>query len=281
MLNLNAREDEAEGIRSMGGQQGTIGTRTILTLALVMTAPRALAQAPISIEQLLVKPSRWQIAASLDYRTASQNAWQQSRQVQWSTLLRYGLSPRLEVNARYSRAEFLERLGWDKRYSRAERASAGLNWLVKAESALPAVLLELRADLAVRDMAGQRRLPGGQLTLTTYKSIDPVVVSLSASVSHERDYHWGQEYVDPGSAWRLEPTVNFALNPQVTLLGGLSVSRRHAARISGEAVETVDERVGVLLGLGYAVTQRHTLFVNADLSNQSGAGANLQWFYQF
>jgi hypothetical protein len=153
--------------------------------------------------------------------------------------------------------------------------------LLKPETRFPALLLELRADLAGSGAGSRAGVAGGQLTLTAYKSLDPVVLSLSASAMQRRGYRRDGLRIDPGSAWRVDPVVNFAVNPQITLLGGFSVSRRHATRVDGQWVNDGSDRIALLTGIGYALSRRHTVFVNAEMTGQGSSGASLQWFYQF
>jgi hypothetical protein len=108
-----------------------------------------------------------------------------------------------------------------------------------------------------------------------------VVLSLSASAILQRGYRRGDDRIDPGPAWRVDPMVNFAVNPQVTLLGGLSLSRRYATGVNGQPLNDGRERVALLTGVGYALSRRHTVFVNAEISSHASSGASLQWFYQF
>jgi hypothetical protein len=241
----------------------------------------ASAQTPINIEQLIAKPARWQLGTSVDYRTTNPGDRHSTRSSAAGVRLRYGLSPRFEINAGLSRTGTLHRRGGDRQRASADSLSLGVNGLLTPETRFPAVLFELRANLESAGAGGRSGLAGGQVTLTAYKSLDPVVLSLSASAMLQRGYRLDGLRIDPGSAWRVDPTVNFAVNPQITLLGGLSLARRHATRLDGQPVADGSDRVALLAGIGYALSRRHTLFVNAEISAQASSGASLQWFYQF
>ncbi len=240
-----------------------------------------LAQSPINIEQLLTKPAVWQISSSLDYRSTSPASVQRGRQLSGATGLRYGLTPRLEVNARVS--------GWQQRQSRGElqweqqgrSVSIGGNWLLKRESFLPAILLEARGEVVSRGRRGQRSFPGARLGVTIYKSSDPVVLSLRASMDVQRTYRFEDLTIQPGAAWSLEPGVNFAVNANVTLFGSAFFDRRNASFQDGIRLNNAQERIGLRGGLALAVAGRHSLFVSGDLASDQQGGMSLQWFYKF
>jgi hypothetical protein len=239
------------------------------------------AQSPISIEQLLVKPSTWQIATSFDYAIATGEPFVSERQSGWSTGVRYGFSQRWEFNARFQTATLSQHV-FDERFQQQTRSvSAGVNYLLKPEARGPALLLEARADLAADALGKRRSFPGGQLTLTTYKSIDPVVLSLTGSLQARRRYRSEAGEIQGALAWRLEPLVNFAVNPQVTLFGGASFARREALRVNGQTRGIAQQRIAMRAGIAYAAHRHHSIFFSGDVSSDAQLALNIQWFYEF
>jgi hypothetical protein len=257
-------------------------TRPLIGTAALLLSSGTRAQLPLNIEQLLVEPARWQLTTAVDVFTASMPGSVQRRVTGWRSGLRYGIAPGIEVNASWQLAETRLRLPVATVQTDNQRLAAGVNWLVKPETTTPALLLELRGELARRDSGKRRALSAGQVMLTAYQSIDPVVLSLTVLWDHRRSYRRGDEHVDPGSGWRIEPAVNFAVNPRVTLLGGLSVSHSAAARINRRKAGPAAEQVALRTGVGFALNQESRVFLSGDFAPSADAsGVTLQWFYDF
>ncbi|WP_439107498.1 hypothetical protein [Congregibacter sp.] len=244
-------------------------------------SPNVVAQSPITIEQLLAKPSTWQISTSLAYRARSMSAVQQERQSGGSLGLRYGLTPRVELNARVQEWQSSLELGAMELRQHSRSFSVGGNWLVKPESSLPAVLIEARGELYRDGSDGRHSAPGGLLALTSYKSIDPLVLSLATAVTLQRDYRIGGAVVSPGVTWRIEPGVNFAVNSSVTLFGSVALERSNASYVDDSLLAASQERIGLRGGIALALAQQHSLFISGDLASDRSGGMSLQWFYEF
>lgn len=257
-----------------------IGMFLLVALSLHVSL-QASAQSPITIEQLLAKSSSWQINSSFDYRSAMSGLSLLERQSSWLMGIRYGLSERLELNARLQTQQFSQSSADQQIREQSHRLSVGSNWLINRESTLPALLLEARAVLASSGSSGRRTFPGGQVALTTYKSIDPLVLSLSASLSFQRDYRIDEWEVNPGSSWRIEPGVNFAVNPRVTLFGGAAFERRNATGLGSDLVVGPNERLGIHGGMALSLAREHSMFVSVDLGTDRSGGMTVQWFYEF
>lgn len=248
-------------------------------LALGQLPATATAQQPLSIEQLLVAERRWQLATAIDHRSAQPAPGIEERRQRLSTALRVGLHPRLELNARLSRDRGrLRRPGGTRRSG--ERALAlGANWLLRREGAMPALLLEARARWR-RDDAGEAPgRPGAQLIATAYRSFDPLVLSLTASADWPAGYRRGGRRHRPGAAWSVSPQVNFAVNHRVTLIGGLSLSRRQAPRVDGAALGRGTERLALRAGVGLTLGAGQTLFLTGEYSTAGAGGLSLQWLH--
>lgn len=248
---------------------------------LAIAARGASAQAPLSIEQLLAPSARWQLVTSIDHASTGATPFEERRSTRGSMLLRYGLSARLEVSGRLTRHLDEQRSPRGRTTRRGRAASIGLAWLVRPEDRWPALLVEARADVQSR-VAGSKGGAGEALAFTTYRSVDPVVLSLSATWAQQRPFRQDGVAVDPGERWRIEPLVSFAVNSRVTLLGGASMTRRTDSRIDGRMVFGPRSTVRYRSGLGYAPDSHNTLFLTADMGGgDAGARIALQWFYEF
>ena len=240
------------------------------------------AQSPLTIEQLLVEASRLQLTANFSHRTARPGPWVAAEDTLSNLGVRYGLSADLEVNAGLQHSAAAQRIGASRQLDRFRAVNGGVNWRIKRETRTPALLLELRGTLRAWSDGGAYSFPRAELLLTGYKSVDPVVLSLTLAVEKSRSRREAGHDEDPGSGWRIEPMINFAVNPSVTLLGGFSHLRRTTTRRDGAPVALPLARTALRVGAGYAASENSTLFLTGDLASDSaGSALGLQWLYQF
>lgn len=278
------------------------GVCRLLLLTLFCPAS-VLAQLPLSIDALLMPPSTFTLS--------TQTHWQQHREPVLASLadssggallsvghrqveqaltsvgMRYGFAPRLEVNARLSHGNTQWRGpgGWVEK-AQGYGVDLGLSWLVRPESTAPALLLDARADLVSRVAvpgSSQQWLDSIELGVTGYRSLDPVVVSLSARYRGQANAGTMSGNPSATHSLLLAPQVNFAVNAEVTLVGGLSLQYREE---DGDRVGDAPSRVATALrlGLGYAPSRRSTIFFNTRVATSGasrGAGFDLEWLYRF
>jgi len=76
----------------------------------------------------------------------------------------------------------------------------------------------------------------GQIGFTTYRSIDPVVLSLTAGYRYAGNRNVGGQQVDPGDLVFINPSLDFAVNDKVTVSGGPSFWFRGQDKIAGDNV---------------------------------------------
>ncbi len=238
----------------------------------------ARAQAPLSIEQLIVDASRWQFTAGFDEQSAHQPVGE-VRDLGLRASLRYGITPRLEVNASFSHRGLVRRLPGDYGEDRTNVLSIGSNWLVHPEDRWPALLIELRWDEYLPSGSDTERSRGGALAATVYRSIDPVVLSLRATLNHRSAFAADEREIDPGTSWRIEPLVNFAVNPRVTLVTGLTFVRDAATRVDGTRILAPRHDLGLRLGLGFAPRPGSNVVLSGDMSSTT-VGVALEWFIE-
>ncbi|MFN2289353.1 MAG: hypothetical protein ABR578_13565 [Chromatocurvus sp.] len=276
------------------------GACALLPLAMLQ-APITDAQLPLSIETLLMPPSTFTLS--------TQTHWQESREPVLSRRItpsggallsigqrrveqtvnavaaRYGFAPRWEVNGRLSHRQ----ARWNDPGRRAGRArgfsaDVGLSWLVRPEQAAPAILVDARLNLvskaAVPD-AEQQSLQGVEFGVTGYRSLDPVVLSVSARYRRQNSNRAASGGASEAHSLLLAPQVNFAVNAHVTLIGGLSLQYQdpplNTDTAGGARVDTA-----LRLGLGYAASRHSTIFFNTNIATAGrGSGFDLEWLYRF
>ncbi len=262
----------------MGGLKHSLSVSALS----VLTQTQVQAQAPLSIEQLIVDDSRLQLSAGLLLRDRTPTTGVEDRDSLWSTTLRYGLSPRLEVNANLDWNQGELRQPGRTQHRQGHSYGLGGVWQARREDSWPAIVIEARGDSVAGLADNDERVFQGQLAATLYRSIDPVVLSLRVSYLRQESYHLNGGRFRPGDQWRAEPMVNFAVNPQVTLLGGMALSIAEASSVDGEPVFNDRDAISLRAGLGYAPNRNNTLFLLGELSGEGGGSQfSLQYQYQF
>jgi hypothetical protein len=271
---------------------------TALSAATALSAGPVAAALPLNIEELLVAESvlKLSTASRLSHYREPLLApgpsgvpalgWRDVELLDLSTGLRYGVTPRLEVNLRYALRRQQWRAAGAAVASDGDALQFGVNWLALPGGAAPALLVDASAELAARapgQQGGRSWLGGGSLALTAYHAIDPVVLSAALRYEHGRPRRFGTAVVAPGDRLRLTPQINFAVNGRVTLIGGFELALLQPDRIDGRSVGSRRTGTGVQLGLGYALGSASTVFVQTEFATggAAGAGASIEWLYEF
>lgn len=277
--------------------------RLFSLLSALLPAARAVAQLPLNIEELLVEESVLKLETGTafrhgeDYvpavgsgRGALAQPWPVKRELEvmeLSSSLRYGAGRAVEVNA----TALASRLRWRQAGAsvgdeRRQSLDVGVNWLALAENTTPALLLQLGGRLLDRSsMPGVDSRTGGawRIAATAYRSLDPVVLSLALGCEWRRSREVDGERLDPGDIAWLAPQLNFAVNPQVTLIAGTGLYVTGGDRLSGHRLSRSSSLSNLRLGLGLAPSPRSTVFFEADFAASGARYARfaLDWVYRF
>ena len=267
-------------------------------LVLLCLSLPARGQLPLSIEALLVSDQR----LSATFRVGRDShrepqllagpggvalGWRELTLDHSSAGLRYGLSPRLELNTRYERSE----LQWDlagaaSGDNRSERLVLGANWLAWRGGA-GSLLLEAQLDALARPLGGTdgwQAVSAGSLGATWYRPLDPVVLSVAGRYRYERVRSTALGDLRPAPTATLDASVSFALNRQVTLLGGLALVHRGDDRLGARGSATADLRASLAAGIAYAPLPSTTAFLRARVpvgASDGDGGLTAELLYEF
>lgn len=206
--------------------------------------------------------------------------------------LRRGVTERLELSARAAIAgaearvvSFGDEIERDGSLAFNEIA-VGASWQFAEDDATPALIGF--ADLALAEAvdpegdeyAHARTL---NLGLTSYRVIDPVVLTLTGGYRLAAERTVDGVDVDPGDVLYLNPGVAFAANDRVTLTAGVNLRRLLADEVDGREIGASRTRAEMEFGLGYGVSDRLTLraAARADVVGSDGFTAVLSVSRQF
>lgn len=122
----------------------------------------------------------------------------------------------------------------------------------------------------------------GQIGFTTYRSIDPVVLSLTTGYRYAADRDVNNQKINPGDLLFINPNLGFAINNEVTVTGGVQFKFRDRDKVDGSGVGIRTSQTDLELGLGYAASENLTLYfdIRADISGDSGSQAGFNLLYK-
>jgi len=118
---------------------------------------------------------------------------------------------------------------------------------------------------------------------TTYRTTDPLVLSLTAGYRYSAERKLDKVDIDPGDLIFINPNIAFAVNHEVTLTSGLQWRWQQLDRVDNQdqGIRITQTKVG--FGLGYAWSKHLTLLANsrADVTGDSGVEIGVTFLYKF
>ena len=206
---------------------------------------------------------------------------------QWVSALRYGASSDLELRSTIRQRESRTRSPYQPASTRRSTALAmGGSWQVSRDQRTPALLLSIDVDIAARSPLQDSEVGYGKairFNALSYRSLDPVVLSVQVGMEYFSSWRRDKIEFQPGNSVSAKTQVSFAVNPEVTLIGGLGVQLSEPSKVSGNEVYESATRISLTMAAGVALSRRSSLFLGADVaaSGPSAASINLEWLYQF
>jgi len=279
------------------------------------------ADLPLTIEDLITQQNRYRVDFSMAYANSDRQRVSSRYQIfeagngQFIQLpvsvgdnrrnadilamtfgFRYGLTTDTELLARVNGV--IETTRYDNKETNGVETSAsdssqqlkdlilGVNHRISDDTKTPALLAFLELGLAENTAIDDSDFVYGknlQLGLTTYRAIDPLVLSLTAGYRYTDERDVKADVVDPGDFFYVNPSIAFAVNSEVTLTTGLQLSWRGNDNVNDVEAGIDTSKTKLELGLGYGWSKRLTLNLNsrADISGNSGSEVNLTASYKF
>ena len=203
--------------------------------------------------------------------------------------LRYGLTAKAEIYGRASYLHNSSRSSSDlsattsSSDSRFADAWAGVNYQFKKDDDTPAVLGFAEVALREKHRKSSASFKSWMLGATTYKAIDPVVLSLTAGYRFNLARKDGELDYKPGNSLFINPSVAFAVNDRITLTTGVQWLNRQADRLDGIAQGFRRTSTDLQLGMGYGIAKGSTLNLTfkSNISGRDGADLRLSWQRSF
>lgn len=116
-----------------------------------------------------------------------------------------------------------------------------------------------------------------QFGLTSYRSIDPVVLSLTGGTRIAASRKSRNSRINPGDLLFIHPGVSFAVNNEVTLTGGARFKFRSKDKVEGRPSSPRTSQTDLEFGLAFSSTDATTLNFRmiADATSDNGVQASL------
>jgi len=146
----------------------------------------------------------------------------------------------------------------------------------------------LRGSLVFAETAFYEKLSKSQssfksamLGFTTYKAIDPAVLSLTAAYQLSQNRKDGDINYKPGNFILINPSAAFAINDRITLTTGAQWINRSADRSDGQDLGMRKTSTDLILGVGYGISKGNILnfTIQQNMSGRNGAGLRFSWLY--
>lgn len=202
--------------------------------------------------------------------------------------LRYGLTAKAEIYARASALTSSQRSSGvsgtsSEHDGRFADAWAGMNVQFKKDDATPALLGFAELAVAEKHRHDTAGFKSAMFGATTYRAIDPIVLSATLGYRLNRTRDDGGRDYRPGNLLLINPSVGFAVNDRVTLTTGLQWTRRQADKLDGVAQGIDRTATDLVLGAGYGIDRGNTLNASfkANASGSDGAELRVNWLYTF
>lgn len=197
--------------------------------------------------------------------------------------LRYGVSDKLEVGIkgngiyRNARHQSREELSSTSDTYLNDISISSQYQLTKNHAKLPDMLAF--GELSVYDNTqGLKRKSAGSALVgfTTYAINDPIVLSLTGTYQHQtgRKTDTGDR-IDLGNVATLNGSVGFAVNPDITLTGGVGVRHKWADKGEFGKLENHSTQTTLNLGLAYALSARSNLTANVRMLISGDGGSTM------
>lgn len=281
-------------------------------LLLAAAAPLyALADLPLNIEDILTDKGKLKLEASASYinsessrselgapvyiqtgeasfipvPTELQENSQNSDMLVGTLGLRYGLTGNTEI---YTNASWLwreersfdaENAQTDKNRSRhISDASIGISHTFLKDDKNPALVGFAEAAVYEKTRGKASSDKSWLVGATTYKAIDPVVLSLTAAyrINAGKTLSDGQKY-KAGNYWLLNPNISFAANDRISLTGGIQWLGRQPDRLNGAKESARNTSTYAHFGAGYGFSKATSFNASArfNISGQSSSELKL------
>ncbi|EOF9781136.1 meta-pathway of phenol degradation family protein [Neisseria gonorrhoeae] len=262
---------------------------------------------PLNIEDIMTDKGKWKLETSLTYLNSenSRSALAAPVYIQTGATsfipipteiqengsntdmlagtlgLRYGLTGNTDIYGSGSYLWHEERKldgNGKTRNKRMSDISAGISHTFLKDGKNPALIAFLESTVYEKSRNKASSGKSWLIGATTYKAIDPIVLSLTAAyrINGSKTLSDDVKY-KAGNYWMLNPNISFAANDRISLTGGIQWLGKQPDRIDGKKESARNTSTYAHFGAGFGFTKTAALNASArfNVSGQSSSELKL------
>ncbi|RNK09583.1 meta-pathway of phenol degradation family protein [Neisseria meningitidis] len=261
------------------------------------------ADLPLTIEDIMTDKGKWKLETSLTYLNSENSRAELATPVYIQTGatsfipipteiqengsntdmlagtlgLRYGLTGNTDIYGSGSYLWHEERKldgNGKTRNKRMSDISAGISHTFLKDDKNPALIGFLESTVYEKSRNKASSGKSWLIGATTYKAIDPVVLSLTAAyrINGSKTLSSNTKY-KAGNYWMLNPNISFAANDRISLTGGIQWLGKQPDRLDGKKESARNTSTYAHFGAGFGFTKTTALNASArfNVSGQSSS----------
>lgn len=261
------------------------------------------ADLPLTIEDIMTDKGKWKLETSLTYLNSENSRAELTAPVYIQTGatsfipipteiqengsntdmlagtlgLRYGLTGNTDIYGSGSYLWHEERKldgNGKTRNKRMSDISAGISHTFLKDDKNPALIGFLESTVYEKSRNKASSGKSWLIGATTYKAIDPVVLSLTAAyrINGSKTLSSNTKY-KAGNYWMLNPNISFAANDRISLTGGIQWLGKQPDRLDGKKESARNTSTYAHFGAGFGFTKTTALNASArfNVSGQSSS----------
>lgn len=261
------------------------------------------ADLPLTIEDIMTDKGKWKLETSLSYLNSENSRAELAAPVYIQTGatsfipipteiqengsntdmlagtlgLRYGLTGNTDIYGSGSYLWHEERKldgNGKTRNKRMSDISAGISHTFLKDDKNPALIGFLESTVYEKSRNKASSGKSWLIGATTYKAIDPVVLSLTAAyrINGSKTLSSNTKY-KAGNYWMLNPNISFAANDRISLTGGIQWLGKQPDRLDGKKESARNTSTYAHFGAGFGFTKTTALNASArfNVSGQSSS----------
>ncbi|EMS5488029.1 meta-pathway of phenol degradation family protein [Neisseria gonorrhoeae] len=262
---------------------------------------------PLNIEDIMTDKGKWKLETSLTYLNSENSRSELAAPVYIQTGsasfipvpteiqengsntdmlagtlgLRYGLTGNTDIYGSGSYLWHEERKldgNGKTRNKRMSDISAGISHTFLKDGKNPALIAFLESTVYEKSRNKASSGKSWLIGATTYKAIDPIVLSLTAAyrINGSKTLSDDVKY-KAGNYWMLNPNISFAANDRISLTGGIQWLGKQPDRIDGKKESARNTYTYAHFGAGFGFTKTAALNASArfNVSGQSSSELKL------
>ena len=151
---------------------------------------------------------------------------------------RYGILPLTEINTRFSGFTKQIRVQ-NEETGRQETINSngfldawvGITQTLSPDTITPALLLSLETSVYQKNNFDSSSFNSWRIGLSSYRTIDPIVLLISASYDFYSEINDGISSVNPGNILTITPSFSFAVNDRITIFTGVQWLNKQSSTV--------------------------------------------------